>query len=197
VRLVEFDDDLVRGAVSIYSEVPTRQGKSFWHYGKPFENVKSELSTYLDRSVFIGAYLGDELIGFIKLIVMENYADPVQIISKVRHRDKAAMNALLAKAVQWCAERRIPYLFYGEWSIGGGSLDDFKRNNGFERLRLPRYYVPLTGVGAMALKLRLHHGLAAALPPRLVRLAKRIRRGWAECGDRLLRRRSRTMPTER
>src|SRR6267378_1965290 len=67
-RMVVFDDDLVKKIMEIYNETPIRQGRKFWHYGKDFETVKHELSTYLDRGHFIGAYLDEELIGFMKLV---------------------------------------------------------------------------------------------------------------------------------
>src|SRR5262245_22855294 len=68
VRPVPFDDALVQGIAAIYNESPTRQGRRFWHYGKPLELVRRENATFLDRSVFLGAFLGDELVGFAKLV---------------------------------------------------------------------------------------------------------------------------------
>ena len=50
-----------------------------------------------------------------------------------------------------CAEKGIPYLVYSLWLED--SLGDFKRSNGFQKFDLPRYYVPLTGKGKLALKL--------------------------------------------
>lgn len=176
VKLVDFNDELVKGILGIYNESPIRQGKPFWHYGKDFDTVKKEVSTYRDRSDFIGAYYNDELIGFIKLTYMESYADPMQIISKIGHRDKAPTNALIAKVVEICEEKKIPYFPYGGWS--GGSLDDFKRHNGFERIDLPRYYIPLTFKGKLALVLHLHHGFAEILPEKLKYFLKNLRKKW-------------------
>src|SRR5215470_10982155 len=48
VSEVAFSDELVRGIVGIYNETPIRQGRRFWHYGKDFETVKRENSTFLD-----------------------------------------------------------------------------------------------------------------------------------------------------
>ena len=67
IREVPFDDALVRGIWEIYNEVPVRQGRRFPHYGKSLEAVRSMSATFLDSSVFIGAFDGDKLIGFIKL----------------------------------------------------------------------------------------------------------------------------------
>jgi hypothetical protein len=162
VREVPFNDELVRGIVDIFNETPVRQGKPFWHYKKDFEIVKQEMSDRLEKADFIGAYYNNELIGFIKLLHAGKYSDMVEILSKIEHRDKSPTNALLAKAVQMCERKKVPYLVYANWARG--SLGEFKRHNGFEKMHLPRYYVPLTIKGRICLKLRLHHGLVGVVP---------------------------------
>src|SRR2546425_5745380 len=169
VREVPFDDALVRGISAIYNESSIRQGKPFWHYGKDLETVRKENGTFLDRSVFIGAFLGESLIGFAKLVSAEVRGEVgvMQIISMIQQRDKASANALIAQAVRSCAERRIPYLVYAKFSYGKkqrDSLSDFKRYNGFQRIELPRYYIPLTLAGQAALRLGLHRGLVDHIP---------------------------------
>jgi hypothetical protein len=162
VRVVPFDDDLVRGIQAINDESPVRQGKPYWHYLEDFETVKQENITFLKQSDFIGAFLGAELIGYIKLVKGNGKASIMQILSKIAHRDKAPNNALMAKAVEICTEERIPYLHYAFWSRGG--LGEFKENHGFERFEIPRYYIPLNRRGAIVLKCRLHHGIRQRLP---------------------------------
>src|SRR5262249_14847985 len=152
------DDEFVRGIWAIYNEVPCRQGKAFAHYGKDVETVRRMSATFLDRSIFIGAYLDDQLIGFAKLVTDDNrdQASLMHIVSMVAHRDKSATNALIAQAVRSCAERHIPFLVYSHFSYGKkqrDSLSDFKEANGFQRVELPRYYVPLTLAGRAALTL--------------------------------------------
>ncbi|HEX2710674.1 MAG TPA: hypothetical protein VHM88_00395, partial [Candidatus Acidoferrales bacterium] len=149
VREVPFDDVLVQGISAIYNESRIRQGKPFWHYGKDLETVRRENGTFIDRSVFIGAFLGEQLIGFAKLVTEEGRAQAglMQILSMICHRDKAPTNALIAQAVRSCAKRGIPFLVYARFSYGTkqrDSLSDFKQHNGFGRLDVPRYYVPLT-----------------------------------------------------
>ena len=68
LREVPFGDELVRGITEIYNETPVRQGRPYPHFGKDFATVHREEATYLESSVFIGAYLGEELIGFIKMV---------------------------------------------------------------------------------------------------------------------------------
>ena len=149
LREVPFDAALVQGIWEVYNECPVRQGKRFAHYGMSLERVRGHAGTFLDSSIFIGAFLGQELIGFAKLTCDETrtQANLMHIVAMIRHRDKAPTNALLAQAVRSCAERGIPYLVYLNFSYGKkqrDSLSDFKERNGFQRIDLPRYYVPLT-----------------------------------------------------
>src|SRR5580692_675688 len=71
VREVPFDDVLVRAISAIYNESRIRQGKPFRHFGKDLETLRREHATFLERSVFVGAFLGDEMIGFTKLMASE------------------------------------------------------------------------------------------------------------------------------
>jgi hypothetical protein len=163
----------------IFDEAPVRQGMRFWHYKKDFETLKREFSRYIFREEVFGAYLDEELIGFIFLVNAGNAAMLGQIISMVRHRDKSPNNALIAKAVEICAERRIPYLSYAVWPRPG-SLREFKRHNGFECMELPRYYIPLTAKGRLALKLGFHKDFVDRLPEDLVTRLKVYRARFVE-----------------
>ena len=176
VKPATFDDRFVRGITSIFNETPIRQGRHYLHYGKDFETVKRQFSRFLFREEIFGAYLGEELVGFIMLAYAENYAYLGQIISKIAHRNLAPNNALLAKAVERCAEKGIPYLVYALWL--DDSLGDFKRSNGFQKFDLPRYFVPLTRKGKLALKLGLHRGWKEAVPKQLRKTLKNLRRRW-------------------
>jgi GNAT acetyltransferase-like protein len=176
VKMASFDDAFVRGITAIFNETPIRQGRHYLHYGKDFETVKRQFSRFLFREEIFGAYLGEELLGFIMLAYAENYAYLGQIISKIAHRDLAPNNALLAKAVERCAEKGVPYLVYALWLED--SLGDFKRSNGFERFDLPRYFVSLTFKGKLALKLGLHRGWQGAVPKQLRKPLKNLRRRW-------------------
>jgi hypothetical protein len=176
VRLTDFDDRLVHGMTSIFNETPIRQGRRFLHYGKDFETIKREFSRFLFREEIFGAYLGDELVGFIMLANGGKCAFLGQIISKIAHRDLAPTNALFAKAVERCAEKGFPYLVYAHWL--DDSLGDFKRSNGFQRFDVPRYFVPLTKRGKLALKLGLHRGWRNAVPKPLKETLKNLRKRW-------------------
>jgi hypothetical protein len=174
VRRVAFDDDFVRGMAAIFNETPVRQGRRFWHYGKSAEVIKSEFSRYLFREEVFGAYVGDEMIGFMFIVNAGKFAMLGQILSMVKHRDKAPNNALIAKAVEHCAERNIPALIYAMWPREG-SLRDFKKHNGFKCIELPRYYIPLSAKGRLALRLKLHREPAALLPESTVQSLDRWR----------------------
>lgn len=166
VRVVPFDDNLVKGIHGIYCETPVRQGNLFWHYGKPLDVVKMENATYLDRSEFVAAYFKEELVGFIKIIYVDRVATLIQIISKNAHQDKRPMNALLASAVDLCVKKGLSFLVYGKYVYGlrSSSLTEFKRRNGFEERRFPRYFVPLTPKGKVAVALKLYRGVRGLLP---------------------------------
>lgn len=183
VREAAFDDELVRGIWEIYNECPVRQERLFPHYGKSTEQVRQMSATYLDSSVFIGAYDSDKLIGFIKLVIDDTrtQAGMMHIISSLRAREKAPANALIAHAVRSCADRNIPYLVYSKFAYGKktqSSLTDFKERNGFQRVDIPRYYVPFTKWGAAALSLGLHHKLVDRLPESLAAKLRGLRRAW-------------------
>ncbi len=178
VRQVEFNDDLVRGISGVYNETPIRQGRPFWHYGKDLEAVKRENSTYLDRSEFAAAYCGDEMVGFIKLVYGNRIASFMQILSKTSHNDKRPLNALIAKAVEMAAKKGCAYLVYGQYTYDNkkdSSIVEFKRRSGFEEVLFPRYFVPLTAKGRIALKFRLHLGYRRLLPEKLVKILLSLR----------------------
>ncbi|OGP81335.1 MAG: hypothetical protein A2Z13_05510 [Deltaproteobacteria bacterium RBG_16_64_85] len=171
ISIVNFDDEFVRGIAGIYNESPIRQGKRFWHYGKNLETIKKENATYLDRSCFLGAYYNGELIGFIKLVFDKDFASTMQVISKIGHRDKAPTNALIAKAVEVCEQKKMPYLVYAKFFYRGkrkDSLSEFKHHNGFIKIDLPRYYIPMTSKGKIALTFHLHRDIKDNLPEKLV-----------------------------
>jgi hypothetical protein len=183
VREVSFDDELAHGIWEIYNECPVRQERLFPHYGKSFETVREMSATYLDSSVFIGAYDSGKLIGFIKLVIDDSrtQAGMMHIISLLQARDKAPTNALVAYAVRACADRHIPHLVYSRFAYGKkaeSSLSDFKERNGFQRVDIPRYYVPMTGWGKMALSMGLHHKVTERLPESLAAKLRELRSAW-------------------
>lgn len=185
LREVPCDEALARGIYEIYNETPIRQGKRFPHYGMTLERVREYAATYPERSIYIGGFVGETMIGFLKLVMDEtrNHACMVHILSMMKHRDKAPTNALLAEAVKACAERGVKYLVYENFSYGkkqGDSLSHFKEVNGFSQMDLPRYYIPLTPLGRIALRLRLHHRLRDRLPESLIAKLRRLRTAWYE-----------------
>lgn len=173
-----FDDDFIHRIMEINNESPIRQGKKYPYFGYDFETTKKGYITFLERARFFGAFYNDEMIGFIKLVPTGHYMRTMGILAKLAHRDKAAMNLLMAKAVELCAEMNIPYLVYGKYSYGRAdseSLREFKFYLGFESIVLPRYYVPLNKYGALMLKLGLHKELADLIPQNVVRPLLKIR----------------------
>jgi len=164
-RVSVADEKLAEGIWKIYNETPIRQGRGFPHYGVTLQTVKRRVLSS-KNSTFIGAYFECELVGFIQLVHGDNTAITSQILSLQKHWDKAVNNALLAEAIEFCATKQEEWLMYGR--IGNHpSLDRFKQSNGFTRLPLTRYYVPLTKKGEIAAKLGLHREVRDALPQRI------------------------------
>lgn len=185
LREVPCNGKLFEGICGIYNESPVRQGKSFPHYGMTIEKAREYASTYPDRSIYVAAFLGDTMIGFIKLVMNETRTTAclVHILSMIQHKDKAPTNALIAHAVRVCAERRISYLVYEHFSYGkkeGDSLSHFKEVNGFQRMDLPRYYIPLTPLGRLAFRFGLHHKIVDRLPESLASRLRDFRKAWHE-----------------
>ena len=176
IQETELDDELVRGIMQIFNQFPVRRGKRFWHYGKDFETVKREMSLDLDQSIFITAYYEEELIGFIKLLLADRYALLSLILDKTDHRNKAPMNGMIAKAVEICAARQLPYLVYCMWRRGGHG--EFQQSTGFEKIPVPEYFVPLTFKGAIALRLGLHKGVRGLIPDKVMARLLALRAKW-------------------
>lgn len=188
VKLAAFDDAFVNGIVRINNEAPIRQGRPFWHFQKSFEAVKQENSTYAERNSFLGAYCQGELIGFMRLTYADKVANIVQLLSMMKHYDKRPANALIAKAVEVCEQKGVSHLMYYNYIYNDpkSSLTEFKRRNGFEQALLPRYYIPLTTKGKIALSLGLQHGLVHRIPKSLLSQLLKMRSLWYERSSKVI-----------
>lgn len=183
VSISEYNDDYVRGIMSIFNETPIRAGRRYWHFGKDFETVKMENGTYAARSIYLAAYCHGEMIGYIKIVLNRDTAAIMQILSKIAFRDFRPNNALLAEAVRQCSLRGINYLLYEKFDYNmkvSDSLTRFKQNNGFIRMNVPRYYIPLTMKGFMALQLGLHKNPIERIPEWIAAPVRSLRAKWYE-----------------
>jgi hypothetical protein len=181
VTVRHFTDELVRGIVEINNESLVRQGRHFPHFGKSFEEVKKDYSSFVDRSDFICANHGTELIGILKVVYRRDIASILQLLVKLGHQDKRPANALLAKAMEICVNKGISYVTYGRFKYGNkgeNSLTEFKIRHGFREVLVPRYYVPLTARGAAWRRLRLYRGLMGILPSGIIRVGLKSRLVW-------------------
>jgi hypothetical protein len=84
-------------------------------------------------------------------------------LSLQKHWDKAVNNALIAKAIEFCANNKIRWIMYGRMG-NHPSLDKFKQSNGFSKFSVVRYYVPITRKGKLAVKLGLQRESKDVLP---------------------------------
>jgi hypothetical protein len=88
---------------------------------------------------------------------------------------------LIAKAVEVCCERKMAYFIYGNYVYGNKTkspIIDFKERNGFEMIKLPRYYIPITLLGKIGLKLKIHNGMQQLIPEKLLYLLLDLRAKW-------------------
>jgi hypothetical protein len=178
VELMKLDDATIGLIHRLYGQIQTKQGSQFAHQGKDFETVKRELSTFADRSEFIGAFHENVLIGFIKMVYMGKVAGIMHIVTRNEDYDKRPANALVTKAVQVCEEKGMSYLIYGKYTYGNktkSSLTEYKKRNGFEKMEFPRYFVPLTLKGEIAIRLRFHRGMLGILPGGVINVLLAVR----------------------
>jgi hypothetical protein len=160
--VVDPSEKLAEGIWKIYNETPIRQKRFFPHYGISLQAVTRNVLS-AQNCTFIGAFLQDELVGFIQLVHGDKIAIVAQILSFQRYSDKAVNNALIAKAVEVCATKKTEWVMYGRMG-NHYSLDRFKHSNDFTRFSLTRYYVPLTKKGRIAISIRLHRETKDVLP---------------------------------
>jgi hypothetical protein len=181
VSVRPFGDEVIRDLVELNNESPMRQGRPNNHYGKTFEQVKKDYSSFLDRSDLICAYVGEEMVGLVKIVYRGEIASVLQCLAKGSHYDKRPSNAMLAKAVELCEARGIAQLTYGFFHHGNkrdNPLLEFKIRNGFEEVLVPRYYVPLTAWGSLARGLNLHRGMLGILPHSVIAFGVSARSRW-------------------
>ena len=178
VKVLPFNDELIRGIIDVNNDSPVRQGRRYTHYMKSFEQVKLDHVAFVERSDFVCAFLGAEMIGFLKIVYRGRVASILQLTPKLSHSDQRPANAMLAKAVERCAERGVDCVTYGNFNYGNKGntpIREFKERNGFEEILVPRYYVPLTAWGAFCLRTGLHRGLLGILPQRAIALLVSLR----------------------
>lgn len=181
IQVKGFDDDVIRGICDVQNESPVRQGRLYHHYGKSFEQVMRDHSSFVSRCDFICAYFQNEFIGFLKLVYRGDVAAILQLNSKAAHYDKRPSNALLAKAAELCEARGIAYMTYGMFNYGNKGdtpIREFKERHGFGEMLMPTYYVPLTAWGWLCVKTRLYRGLLGILPNRMLTIALNVRAKW-------------------
>ena len=171
IRIKSFDNELLAGIKDVNDDSAFRQGERNYYYGRTIEELKKDYSAFLDRSDFICAYVGSEMVGFLKIVYRGGIASILNLTPKHSHADKRPANALLAKAVELCEAKGISHLTYGMYNYGNkreSPLREFKTRNGFEEILVPRFYVPLTAWGRLCLGLNLHRGVLGILPHRVI-----------------------------
>jgi Acetyltransferase (GNAT) domain len=190
VTVRALDDDLIQQIMGVNNDSPVRQNQRFTHFGKSFDQVKKDQSSFEKRSDFICAYYQGELIGFVKLVYRGNVASILQILPRESHYDKRPANALIAKTVELCIAKKVEWLTYGMFNYGNkksSALREFKSRNGFQELLVPRFYVPLTPWGSVCIRMGVHKGLLGILPPAAITVALRVRSAFYDLGFKISR----------
>lgn len=178
VSVKPFNQDLIAGIRDVNDDSPLRQRIRNFHYGKSLAEIKKDYSAFLDRSDFICAKVGNEMLGFLKLVYRGEVASILHLTTKVSQSDKRPANALVAKAVELCEAKGISFITYGEFNYGNkrhSPLLEFKIRNGFEEILTPRFYVPLTRWGALCIRMNLHRGALGILPPSVIAIGLAVR----------------------
>jgi hypothetical protein len=181
IRTHEFNEELIHGIAAIQNECAVRQGRRYQHFGKTLDQVRRDHRSFVGRCDFITAHFENQIIGVLKLVYRQNVASIMQINSMTAHYDKRPANALLAKAVELCAASGVSHLVYGKFNYGNkdhSGLREFKSRHAFHNLHLPRYYVPLTRWGQLAVSLRAYCDLHQILPGPLLNTAVKLRAKW-------------------
>lgn len=180
-KIRPFDDELIRELQELNNDSPLRQGVPFAHYGKTFDQVRKDYSSFTDRSDFICAYVGRELVGCLKIVYGETTGAILQLLVKRRHDDKRPATALIVAALECCERKHLAFVTYDRYRYGNQehtSLMEFKRRTGFEEIMVPRYFVPLTFKGRIGMKLKLHRDLVSILPRPAIAFGRRARTQW-------------------
>lgn len=175
-------EELIEAIHAIYNEMPVRQERKYPYYGYSLARTREMAETFRQRSIYLAARLDGKIIGFLRLVAHgSDYAAILNILALACHREKSPTNALIAHAVKVCESRGISHLTYLNLTYGNKGIDGlarFKMTHGFTRLETPRYYVPLTVRGMIALRLRLHHRLRDRIPIGIGNLLRQTRSHW-------------------
>ncbi|MGA3192908.1 MAG: hypothetical protein ABSD73_10425 [Candidatus Bathyarchaeia archaeon] len=167
INLAEIDENFVIGAQRIYNETPIRQGRRYAGYGLNLATLRAKFSN-LSKSEVLGAYYDGGLVGLLWMVYGDRVVEIRSFVSLIKHRNKSPNNALMAEGLKRCSKKGFRFIVYGKMGYLP-SLDSFKMDNGFRECVIPRYYVPLSKKGMLAIKLRVHKELQYSLSPRISR----------------------------
>lgn len=176
LRPCKLDTAFAQAVEPIYNECPVRQGRKFYHYGQTAAEIEAELSSFPEQTILVGAFVDNVMVGFMKLFRAEHALRIVHILAKLSERDKCVMDALIGKAVELCIEHKYRFLQYGSWTDNG--IGAFRTKHGFQRIEVPRYFVPLNWRGRLILTLKLHRPVRERLPDAVVNPLMKLRARW-------------------
>jgi hypothetical protein len=164
-QVVTVDKEFIQNAHQIYNETPIRQGRKYSGFGITIDEIQKKFEN-LQSSKVIGAYFEGKLIGLLWVEFGDQVAAMMSFLSLISYRNKNPNNAMIACAVKLCSQKGYRYLTYGNMGYNPG-LDFFKKNNGFRRVAVPRYFMPLTYKGQLAIRLNLCRSVERSFSPTL------------------------------
>jgi hypothetical protein len=165
-ELANIDERFIRSALRIYNETPIRQGRKYSGYGLTIGDLKNKFVN-MENSEVLGAYFKNELIGLLWISYGHKVAAFRSFLSLIKYRDKYPNNVLLAESVKRCCEKGFQFLTYGNMGYLP-NLDFFKSSHGFRIFLVPRYYVPLSTKGQLAIRLKVCRPLEHSFPRKLI-----------------------------
>jgi Acetyltransferase (GNAT) family len=173
-------DEVILAIRDAYNETPVRQGKPYHHYGTDEAHVRERFSTFSDRSILLAARHEGNIVGTARMIVDNSgdFAGIIHFLSLMSYRDKSVNNALMSACVKTCIDRRIKQVVYERLTYGNKGVDalaNFKRHNGFTAVPVKRYWIPMTRVGSVAMKLGLHRSLRSYVPESIASPLRKLR----------------------
>ena len=166
VKLADVDEEFIENALKIYNETPVRQGRKYSGFGLSEADLWTKFSDMRDSEI-LGAYAEKQLIGLLWISYGDRVAAFRSYLSLIKYRNRYPNNALLAESVQRCCAKGYHFLTYGNMGYIP-SLDFFKSAHGFRRYPVPRFYVPLSTKGQLAIKLKMYRSVEHSLPQVLI-----------------------------
>ncbi|KKN83058.1 hypothetical protein LCGC14_0303240 [marine sediment metagenome] len=158
VQRMAFNDELLAATYAIYNESPTRQNRAFPPYGRNTKRIAMDrektLPQYYHGEEYLVARHNGKIIAYIHLVYTRDSVMFNEILGLMKHRNTSAINFLINEAVKLASDMKLKYIIYGK--LANNNLGKFKLNNGFEKIKMYRYFAPVNIRGKLICSLRIY-----------------------------------------